>query len=361
MVERKQTHFRDLSRTGQFAYIHDLKSKLKKMDLPMSFSAKWISCFLAVGLPIVIGVEAQAKGNILKVCHQGCVYNTLAQAAEAAQDGDTIQVQPGEYSEGAIIRANKITLMAKPGAHLKRAMVEEKAALVIKGEDAIIDGLECSDVYNQNRNGACIRQEGRNVTVRHVHFHDGEEGILAAPNTGVIRVEDSVFERFGSNGFSHAIYVNDTDAVILLRSQFLASTGEGHEVKSRAAKTVIDRCLIASKDGRDSRQVDTPNGGEVVIRNSVIAKGPASVNGNVIGFGLEGTKHAKNSLTLEQVTIISDRLGRTSLLQGPAKASIKEVTYVGSLPDDMPLEVKWLSTRQLANLPNYPALPELPR
>ena len=62
--------------------------------------------------------------------------------------------------------------------------------------------------------------------------------------------------------------------LVLRRSRVVESVGEGHEVKSRAARTIIENNVIASLTGVDSRQIDLPNGGDIVIRGNVLEKGP---------------------------------------------------------------------------------------
>lgn len=307
----------------------------------------------------LIAVPAgSAAGQTLRVCSAGCAFSSIAMALQSAGSGDVIVVESGVYTTGAVITANGITVMAKPGASLKGAVVEGKGAIVVKGNDTVIDGLECSDIAVPNRNGACVRQEGRNLTLRHVYFHDAEEGLLTGPNVGQVTIEDSLFERLGANGQAHAIYVGVTDGVTILRSKFLASRDQGHEVKSRAARTIIEDSVIASLDGVDSRLIDAPNGGEVVIRNSVLEKGPSSVNRNLIGFGLEGIAHDRNSLTLDGVEIIDDAPAM-DLIQGIAHPVFRHVKIVGGVKPSVDLGsgVTWFQDRGSAKIGPYPQLP----
>jgi len=301
-----------------------------------------------------VNPSAPHKPGTITVCASGCDAPGLTPALQSAQDGDTVVVKKGVYTDGGVVRANHITLRAEAGAFLKSALVQGKGAIVVAGSDTVIDGLDCSEIASPDRNGACIRMEGHTLTLRHVHFHDAEEGMLIAPHSGIITVEDSVLERLGKDGYAHAIYCNETDALIIKRSRILSSKSEGHEVKSRAARTVIEDSIIASLDGLDSRSLDIPNGGEVVLRNSVIEKGLNSSNGELIGYGLEGLKHSVNSLTLEGVTLILDRQNPV-FLNGQVRPVFRAATLIGG-EKRTEEGLTWYPDRAAAGLAAYPDL-----
>jgi len=229
-------------------------------------------------------------------------------------------------------------------SHIRGVAAEHKAALVIKGNDVTIDGLECSDISVVNGNGACIRMEGRNLTLRNVYFHDAQQGILAgkagAPEKGLLLIEDSRFERLGFGARAHAIYVGE-DAITLhiRRSQIVSSTGYGHEIKSRAQRTLIESSVIASLDGSDSRLVDIPNGGELIIRDSTLQKGPNSDSPDLIGVGLERGKskskdHLINSIIIEYNTFFVERGQRTELVhvEDVPPAILRHNKIIGGTP-----------------------------
>ncbi len=293
----------------------------------------------------------------------GCDFNSLADALAAAEDGKTIVIGPGVYREAAVIRANNLTLRAEPGAHLTGVAAEGKAALVIKGDNTVIEGLECSNVAVPDRNGACIRLEGRHLTLRRVNFHHNQQGILSGPRPGLVKIEDSVFRENGisGGGYAHNIYIGG-GVLVLLRTSSLAARDEGHEVKSRAITTIIEDSVIASLDSRDSRLIDVPNGGHVVIRDSVLQMGRATSNAEAIGIGLErgrghGRDHTENSAKIEGNTILLERPGRSILVRtrGVPPAVVRNNVVVGGrrLTGD---GNRWFPDRRSAGLPPYPSL-----
>jgi hypothetical protein len=261
----------------------------------------------------------------LRVCAPGttqsdCGYNSLQDALAVAMPGDQAVLAPGVYEEGAVVTTPSLALRGEPGAHLRGHAVEGKAALVIKAAGVVIEGIECSGIAVRDNNGACIRIEGDDLTVRNVHFHDNQQGILSGPGGGVLLVEGSLLERNGFGGQAHGVYIGPTIRTFIFRNnRVLATTGAGHGVKSRAQSTIIENNVIAGLDGHDSRAIDLPNGGDVVIRGNVLEKGPDSANGQMIGLALEGSLHEMNRTLIEGNLVIFDTLP-VGLVQSIAQA-----------------------------------------
>ena len=246
----------------------------------------------------------------------------------------------------------------------------------------MIDGIECSRIAVSDRNGACIRVEGDDLTVRNVYFHDNEQGILSGPGGGTLLVENSVFERNGRDGRAHGLYINrKVDNFIFRNNKVLSTINEGHGVKSRAKRTVIEGNIIASLDARDSRAIDIPNGGEVIIRRNVLQKGPESANSQMIGIALEGKLHQKNFTLIEKNLFIFDikmpwigrvlddlfqlgaLRGRLLLSRSPGSTQLENNIIVGA--KEIGIQTTERSNRSYRNraeakLPDYPQIPALP-
>jgi hypothetical protein len=320
----------------------------------------------------------------LRVCPDAraeCQYQHLQDALAAALPGDHVVLAPGIYEEGATIETPDLVLRGEPGAHLRGHAVEGKAALVVKADGVVIDGIECSGIAVRDRNGACIRIEGDDLTVRGVRFHDNEQGILSGPGGGVLLVEGSLFERNGFGGQAHGVYIGPQIETFIFRdNRVLATTGAGHGLKSRAQRTIVENNVIAGLDGHDSRAIDVPDGGEVVIRGNVLEKGPNSDNGQMIGLALEGTLHDVNDTLIENNLIVFDTVpdgliqdlartvgllpskGTVILSGSPGQVILRDNTIVGAREtgsaDVIDQGNRIYETRHAAGLPPYPAIPE---
>lgn len=300
---------------------------------------------------------------------ENCDYGLVSEALAAAKDGETITIRAGVYEDAGALRANRVTIKAEAGAHIRNRAVEGKAALVIKGNDTVIEGLECSGVKVPDDNGACIRIEGRNLTLRRVFFHHSQSGVLGGRNTGTVVIEDSRFEDMvGASqrpGSAHALYIGATDVFEFRRNRVLRTGGQGHGVKSRARRNVIEHNVIASLNAQSSRAIDVSEGGDTVIRNNVIEQGAQADNSDLIGVALEKLPDG-----LEHRTVIAGNLVLCDRPQcwlvshrSPGQVTIEGNRFVGAITpagDKMPVtEVKnsRSTDRAAAKLPPFPQLP----
>jgi hypothetical protein len=259
-------------------------------------------------------------------------------------------------------------------------LVEGKAALVVKAAGVTVEGIECSGIAVRDNNGACIRIEGDDLTVRNVYFHDNQQGILSGPGGGVLLVEGSLLERNGFGGLAHGVYIGRSiDEFIFRNNRILATTGSGHGLKSRARRTIVENSVIAGLDGHDSRAIDLPDGGEVVIRGNVLEKGRNSANGQMIGLALEGKLHDVNETLIEDNLVIFDtlpvglvsRLGQALRLMppkgtviasdSPGQVILRNNTIVGAREIGSGViehDNRMLRSRRAAGLPPYPVIPD---
>jgi hypothetical protein len=240
-------------------------------------------------------------------------YRTPSAAARAAKDGDTIEIDAGEYrGDVAVWRAHGLTIRGVKGiAHLKAEgnSAEQKALWVIKGNDAVVEQIEFSGCHVPDRNGAGIRHEGRNLTLRHCCFHDNEDGLLtgADPKSDIL-IEHTEFGRNGAgDGFSHNIYVGNVHR-LTMRFCWSHHARTGHLVKSRAAENLIQyNRLMDEKDGTSSYVIDLPNGGRSFVIGNIIQHGPAAENAVAVSYAAEGASHPLQELYVVNNTFVNER------------------------------------------------------
>lgn len=233
-------------------------------------------------------------------------FTSLQAAGKALRDGDTLLIGAGVYSEPLVITRNRVTVMGAGHVVIEKTAAQGKAAIVNLGNDNHIKNIECRHIAVRDGNGACVRQAGKNLKLTHVYFHNSQQGILTGARPGKTEIIDSRFEILGAGGQAHGIYVGGGQ-LVLRQSMFLAAKGEGHEIKSRASSTLIDRCIVASFSSKDSRLIDITGGGVLIISNSILEQGPGSVNQDLIGYGLESRSYAINRVELMDNIILMER------------------------------------------------------
>jgi hypothetical protein len=344
-----------------------------------------VDAVLIEGVTLLVGVAAEADTAWRRVAERNifppletatvvicatpdaghdCSGLELQKAVNAFDEGGVLLLRRGVYRQAALIRRPGIHLLAEPGAVLEGTAFRGKGALVVRA-DLTVEGLECREVRVRDGNGTCLRQEHGDVMLRGVHFHHNQMGVLTGHNGGNLQIYDSYFHDSGydeSGNLGHNIYVN-SGTLEFTRSWSIAARNAGHELKSRAERTVIQDSLIASLNARDSRLVDVPQGGILEISGSVLAEGPRSENHDLIGYGLEvgeeALPHAQNYLLLESNTFYADRpRGAMLLNQRHARRVVLEGNVVVGDASGMDGAAR-LGSQRDAGLPPYPALPAM--
>jgi hypothetical protein len=245
-------------------------------------------------------------------------YTLPSQVSGLVNNGDTVSIDAGVYnSDVAHWTASNLLLRGVGGfAHLKANGLSwgGKAIWVIGGNNTKVESIEFSLCACVSNNGAGIRQEGLNLTVRHCYFHDNENGILAGtlnPSKIVIEFSEFAYNGYG-DGYTHNLYINNIDTLVF-RYNYTHHCKVGHEIKSRASVNYIMYNRISNEaTGNASREIDLPNGGLSYVIGNVIEQGPASTNSGIIGYGLEGLVNPNpQELYFINNTVVNDRSAGT--------------------------------------------------
>ena len=267
-----------------------------------------LSSLTAVLLSYALGEAA-----ILSV-GPGKTFPTPCAAFSAAKAGDTIEIDgKGNYrGDVCYIYPSDLTILGVNGRPkidgMHTVTADHKALWVVEGNNTIVDNIEFTGASVPDRNGAGIRLEGRNLTIRNSYFHDNQDGILTQQaNSGNILIEYSEFASNGvGDGKSHNIYINAAD-----NFTFRYSTSHdarlGHLLKSRATVTnILYDFIYDGANANSSYELDFPNAGTVNIVGSVVAQGPHSPNRNIIAFGEEGPgNNTSQQLNMVNNTIVN--------------------------------------------------------
>ncbi len=264
-------------------------------------------------LILVMGSVSSAAGDTLTV-GPGGMHAAPCAAFSAAADGDVIEIAAGDYpGDVCAVTPSGLTIRGMGGlAHIDAAGndAQGKAIWVVQGDDTTIENIEFSGASVPDQNGAGIRQEGSNLTVRGCYFHDNENGILAGDGANSqILIEYSRFEHNGfGDGFSHNLYINHV-ARLVFQYNWSHRAVIGHLLKSRAAEThVLYNRLTGESDGTESYEIDLPNGGKTYVIGNLIEQGPQSDNSSLLGYMQEGQSAANPSDALFVVnnTFVND-------------------------------------------------------
>ena len=134
---------------------------------------------------------------------------------------------------------------------------------------------------------------GRNLTVVDSSFSNSEHGILAGGKTdpkSTLTVLNSSFSNFHSpsgRALTHAIYVGKSIGGLVVENSTFEKVGKGHYIKSRAESTIVRRNVIDDRNGRGAYLVEAPEGGQLVVEDNDLIKGPNAENPAAIAHGHE--------------------------------------------------------------------------
>lgn len=250
-------------------------------------------------------------GRPFTVAESGRGFAHLQQAVDAIGGGDgTIRIAPGTYRECAIVPKGRVAFVAtQPGTAIFDGVTcEGKAAIVLKGQDAHVEGLVFRNMAVSDQNGAGIRLEWGSLTVKDSAFRDSQEGILTADSPdGFIQnltVEGSTFSGLGvcpdGGSCAHSIYVGvSKGTVIVRRSRFERGTG-GHYLKTRAAHIEVTDTSFDDSRGRDTNyMIDLSGGANGIIARNIFVQGPSKENHTCfISVAPEGDGHPSAGLVI---------------------------------------------------------------
>jgi hypothetical protein len=271
-------------------------------------------------------------------------YTTIGSAVNAAQDGYTIEIDAGVYSNQTLtISQNNLTLRGNGGyAHLKwgtgnyltntSTISNGKGIMIIQGNNITIENFEFSGAKVVDENGAGIRYEGGNLTIRKSYFHDNETGILGEGGlSNTLLIENSVFERNGycPSSCAHNIYIGKMGKLIFRYNKSIDAR-EGHPLKSRAQINEIVGNYLSTKNSDGSYEADFPNGGTIYFIGNIIEQGVNTGNSSMLAYGEEGSTNPNPALHVVNNTFYNQRGSGTflSVIDSPT-LTVKNNIFAG--------------------------------
>jgi len=264
----------------------------------------------------ILAAPLATSGAVLTV-GPGQQYSSIEAAVQAAQSGDTIQVQAGTYTDDFVTIRESLTLQAVGGMvkMVETGSPPNGKAMIVEGASGIsvtIDGFDIGGVAVPDANGAAVRYEGGALTLNNDYFHDNQDGLLAAADSaGTIQIDHSEFAYNGiGDGYTHNVYVGEIAALTITNS-YVHDANAGHEIKSRAQNTTITGSRIFDNNSTASYSIEIANAGNATISNNSIEQGPNTSNPIMIWYGFEGvgTENTGTNVSIDNNTIVNDKTG----------------------------------------------------
>ncbi|PKP98856.1 MAG: hypothetical protein CVT74_09665 [Alphaproteobacteria bacterium HGW-Alphaproteobacteria-13] len=271
-------------------------------------------------LPLLLApapLPAQSGAAPYVVAETGQGFGRLQEAVDAIGDGTgTIRIAPGYHRDCAVQTAGRVAFVAaEPGrAILDGVTCEGKAALVLRGAGARVEGLVFQNMRVPDGNGAGIRLEQSDLSISDSLFRNSEEGILTADDpSATLTIDRSTFSRLGrcDRGLScaHSVYTGAYGRVVVTHTRFEKGSG-GHYLKTRArAVDIRDNSFDDTQGTATNYMIDLPAGATGRIANNLFVQGRDKENYSaLIAVAAETRDNSSRGLSIEN--------NRASLPQG---------------------------------------------
>lgn len=237
--------------------------------------------------------------------------------ANVLQDGDIVEIDFGTYSgRDALAIWNKNNIIVRGVGGRPRMVaagenIQGKSIWITTGNNITVDNIEFSGCRVPDRNGAGIRVESLNLTIKNCYFYDNEMGILTYNNADSnLTVESSEFNdngRVENGGFAHNVYVGRINKLIF-KYNYTHHCKIGHNLKSRAKENIIlYNRIMDEESGNSSRLIDLPDGGFTIIMGNLLMQGANAPNYNLVGYCVEGCVHPNKELYVINNTFVNKR------------------------------------------------------
>lgn len=178
-----------------------------------------------------------------------------------------------------------------------------------------VENITFENTVGWGHNGAGVRVQGSDLTVKNCRFINNQNGILftsasqelPASEThfaGTLLVEDSYFERNGDNvrQNAHGIYMSQGSTLTVRNSEFVNTKNTGHHIKTLAKETIVTGSTFSNRDMEITYNIDTPNGGSVLIENNIFeyyASADGDDNRSMFLYGTVQSQQTKSPAQLD--------------------------------------------------------------
>ena len=276
---------------------------------------------IRLSLAAALLATAGAAGATTLSVGPGKTYVAPCAAFAAARDGDTIEIVGDWTYSGdtcAIARSN-LTIRGVQGRPVIDAAGQQfgnKGTWVVTGNNITIENVEMLGAKVRDRNGAALRLEGTNFTLRQAFIHDNENGILSGVNrNSTIVIEHSEFgHNGGGDGQTHNLYIGNAKS-LTFRYNYSHDAVIGHNLKSRAMVNMIAYNRFSSTppgrpgstaSGKPSYEIDLPSAGTSYLIGNVIEQPAINDNPAMVAYGEEGASNPGQDLYVINNTFVND-------------------------------------------------------
>lgn len=273
------------------------------------------------------------------------IYTLPSQVNSLVSDGDTIKIYGGTYSNDAVTWNKKNLKFIGLGTGLNRTIIQYsgdipngKGIWVFQSpgvsdnayiENIVFDGAQVSD--GNGGNGAGIRYQSKDLTVKNCKFVNCQNGILEGNGSitnSNITLEGNEFTNngyAGTNnayfGYEHHIYISaSADTLWVKNNYFHDPRGQANSIKTRAQRSWILNNYVDEAAGFGSWELNLAQGGLCIVMGNVIIQGTSGANHGICS--IDAATNPINEIYFINNTVINKYVGNVYFFRNFATSGI---------------------------------------
>jgi hypothetical protein len=298
------------------------KNALHQVGMRRGSTVVW----MLAGLALVPALSSAATLSV----GPGQIHAKPCAAIARAVAGDIVEIAGGNTytADVCYVSVNNLTIRGvngRPRIDAAGANAGGKGTWVVTGSNVTVENVEMLGARVPDRNGAALRLEGVNFTLRSSFLHDNENGILsnAVPSSNIL-IETTEFGHNGyGTGYTHNLYIGSA-ASLTFRYNYSHDANVGHNLKSRATVNTIvynrfsstpPGVIGSTASGQPSYEINLPNAGTSYIIGNIIEQPATNQNPNMISYGEEGASNPGHDLYVVNNTFLNDDTTQGTFVQ----------------------------------------------
>jgi hypothetical protein len=268
----------------------------------------------AMILPTVLALAGvpfpgEVPDGAITVCSEGCDYNSIQDAVDAAEPGDTILLGPETFYEHIVVDWDMTILGAGP----ERTVIDgQRGGRVIENHaDLTLKGVTIQNGWVYGHGGGISNERGARLNLHDSVVQDNHAYVYGAS--------------FGGGIFSSgdAVITNTLIAGNTARCEMIFSVGGG--ICAGGYGTVaITTSMIVGNEADGGGGVAVWYGSGLTIEDTVVAENRAVAGGGVLGFGW------KSSDVIRDSAILGNEAYRGGGLSLPGNFRVENTTISGN-------------------------------
>lgn len=189
-------------------------------------------------------------------------YTTIQAAVDAAQNGQTIIVDAGTYSEDVQINGKSVNLLGQPGATID-ATGQNQGILISNADNVTVQGLTVENANNPSQQGQIEVDNSENVNiVNDISKNSNAAGIRTAGSTNVAIIGDQMI-----NNYQEGFAISPGSSNVLMSDNLISGNNAAGSGNAAGSDGINSGGAVSTEFEAGGGKVDGASG--VTVENNI--------------------------------------------------------------------------------------------